>query len=230
MQLSWVGTGDRRARRHAAGRAAEPARTPSGKAPSGAPPLLEEDARDAQAFVDRWTPRVEAMTNARHARCCASILGETLEQKRFFEQALAGRPICSAGVPITSGRAWVGAADPVDLTVDRVSIGVIDCPRLVAAIALGSNLGDRARPSRLRAFAASPILANVEFLDGVDTARSACRMHRGYLNAAAVGRTRLPARECSSRCCASSRRADASAVRATPRARSTSTLFCWATR
>ena len=51
-----------------------------------------EDARDAQAFVDRWRPRVDAMTNARHRGMLRVILGETLEQKRFFEQALAGRP------------------------------------------------------------------------------------------------------------------------------------------
>jgi hypothetical protein len=31
------------------------------------------------------------MTNARHARMLGVILGEVLEQKRFFEQALAGR-------------------------------------------------------------------------------------------------------------------------------------------
>lgn len=53
--------------------------------------IPEEDARDAQAFVDRWRPRVEAMTNARHAKMLRVILGEKLEQKRFFEQALAGR-------------------------------------------------------------------------------------------------------------------------------------------
>ncbi len=31
------------------------------------------------------------MDNARHAKMLRVILGETLEQKRFFEQALAGR-------------------------------------------------------------------------------------------------------------------------------------------
>ena len=53
--------------------------------------VLEADARDAQDFVDRWQPRVEAMTNARHRGMLRVILGETLEAKRFFEQALAGR-------------------------------------------------------------------------------------------------------------------------------------------
>jgi hypothetical protein len=52
--------------------------------------IPEEDARDAQAFVDRWRPRVEAMTNARHRGMLRVVLGETLEQKRFFEQAVAG--------------------------------------------------------------------------------------------------------------------------------------------
>ena len=53
--------------------------------------VIEEDARDAQAFVERWRPRAEAVTNARHRGMLRVILGETLEQKRFFEQALTGR-------------------------------------------------------------------------------------------------------------------------------------------
>jgi hypothetical protein len=52
--------------------------------------VAQGDARDAQAFVDRWRPRVEAMTNARHRGMLRVILGEMLEQKRFFEQAAAG--------------------------------------------------------------------------------------------------------------------------------------------
>ena len=52
--------------------------------------LAQEDARDAEAFVERWRPRVESMTNARHRGMLRVILGETLEQKRFFEQAAAG--------------------------------------------------------------------------------------------------------------------------------------------
>lgn len=53
--------------------------------------VLEGDARDSQEFVDRWMPRVQAMPNARHAKLLKLILGEVLEQKRFFEHALAGR-------------------------------------------------------------------------------------------------------------------------------------------
>jgi hypothetical protein len=69
----------------------EPQRSISGKGPEAARHVLEEDARDSQGFVDRWRPRVEAMANARHAKLLGLVLGETLEQKRFFEQALAGR-------------------------------------------------------------------------------------------------------------------------------------------
>jgi hypothetical protein len=53
--------------------------------------IFEQDAREAQEFVDRWRPRIAAMANARHARMLQLILGEVLEEKRFFEQALAGR-------------------------------------------------------------------------------------------------------------------------------------------
>jgi hypothetical protein len=53
--------------------------------------LFEHDTREAQAFVERWRPRVAAMANARHRGMLQVILGETIEQQRFFEQALAGR-------------------------------------------------------------------------------------------------------------------------------------------
>jgi len=66
-------------------------RTATGKGAVAARALLEEDIRAAAAFADRWRPRVEAMTNARHRGMLRVILGETLEQKRFFEQGLAGR-------------------------------------------------------------------------------------------------------------------------------------------
>ena len=42
-------------------------------------------------FVERWTPRVDALPNARHRSLLKVILGESLEQQRFFDQALAGR-------------------------------------------------------------------------------------------------------------------------------------------
>ena len=69
--------------------ASEPARQAKGK--GAAQVIFEEDARDAERFVERWRPRIDEMANARHAKMLRVILGETLEQKRFFEQALAGR-------------------------------------------------------------------------------------------------------------------------------------------
>jgi hypothetical protein len=89
-QLSWVGT----AIEELGGTLVddvEPVRNPKGKAAEAAHHIMDEDGRDAQAFVDRWRPRIAHMTNARHAKMLAVILGEVLEQKRFFEQALAGR-------------------------------------------------------------------------------------------------------------------------------------------
>jgi hypothetical protein len=53
--------------------------------------VLRDDAAEAKAFVDRWRPRIETMTQARHQGMLRVILGETLEHKRFFDQALAGR-------------------------------------------------------------------------------------------------------------------------------------------
>jgi hypothetical protein len=88
VQLSWLTA----AIADLGGRASDSVDAPTiegGK--DGARAVIEADARDAKAFVDRWRPRVEAMTNARHRGMLRVILGETLEQQRFFEQALAGR-------------------------------------------------------------------------------------------------------------------------------------------
>jgi hypothetical protein len=67
----------------------EPAVSAAGKADSTA--LIREDAQAAQAFVDRWRDRVEGVTDARHRGMLRVILGETLEHKRFFDQAVAGQ-------------------------------------------------------------------------------------------------------------------------------------------
>lgn len=63
----------------------------AGKKDAAFLPLVAEDAREAQTFVDRWRPRLESVTHARHRSMMNVVLGETLEQKRFFDQALAGR-------------------------------------------------------------------------------------------------------------------------------------------
>jgi hypothetical protein len=63
----------------------------TGRGAAAAKSVMEEDARDAQAFVDRWRARVDAMINARHRGMVRVMLGELLEQRRTFEQAIAGR-------------------------------------------------------------------------------------------------------------------------------------------
>lgn len=91
VQLSWVGKAIDDLGGTRPGGQSEPARGARGKGDRGADAVIAEDSRDAQAFVDRWRPRIDAMVNARHARMLRVILGEVLEQKRFFDQALAGR-------------------------------------------------------------------------------------------------------------------------------------------
>ena len=69
--------------------APEPHVSHSGKGAEQA--VIREDRDSAQAFVDRWRDRVEAVTHARNRTLLRVVLGEMLEQKRFFDQALAGQ-------------------------------------------------------------------------------------------------------------------------------------------
>jgi hypothetical protein len=70
---------------------AEPEISSTGKGDEALAELFATDRDEAQAFVDKWRPRLEAMPNARHRSLLRVIIGETLEHRRFFEQALAGR-------------------------------------------------------------------------------------------------------------------------------------------
>ena len=68
------------------------AATAKGKTKSaGFMPFIEQDAREAGAFVERWRARVDGLDHARHRGMMRVILGEMLEQQRFFEQMIAGR-------------------------------------------------------------------------------------------------------------------------------------------
>jgi len=87
VQLGWLAD----AIADAGGAVPEPAAVPSAAAGTAAHAAFDEDVRGAQAFLDRWRPRVDALDNARHRAMLRVILGETREQQRFFEQALAGR-------------------------------------------------------------------------------------------------------------------------------------------
>ena len=52
--------------------------------------ILADDAKSLGAFVQRWRPRVDEMTHARHRLMLNVVLGESLEHQRLFEQAAAG--------------------------------------------------------------------------------------------------------------------------------------------
>ena len=52
--------------------------------------ILEDDARQLDAFVDRWRARLKDMTHARHRIMLDVVLGESREHQRLFEQAAAG--------------------------------------------------------------------------------------------------------------------------------------------
>lgn len=90
-QLSWLSIAIAELGGTPSTEAAEPTRTASGKGVARLHSIADEDARDSAAFVERWRARVEAMDHARHRGMLRVILGETLEQQRFFEQAAAGR-------------------------------------------------------------------------------------------------------------------------------------------
>jgi len=53
--------------------------------------LIRDDARTAERFVETWAPKIETVSNARHRSMLRVVLGETLEHKRFLDQAAAGR-------------------------------------------------------------------------------------------------------------------------------------------
>jgi len=69
----------------------EPHVEAAGKKEDAQARVIREDRDQVQAFVDRWRDPIEHMTNARLRTMLRIVLGETLEQKRFFDQALAGR-------------------------------------------------------------------------------------------------------------------------------------------
>lgn len=53
--------------------------------------LAAEDARAHGQFVEKWRPRVEQVSHARHKGMLKVVLGEMLEHRRLFDQAAAGR-------------------------------------------------------------------------------------------------------------------------------------------
>jgi hypothetical protein len=64
----------------------------SGKASrESAKSIIDADTRDQTAFIDRWTPRLDSVTNARHRKLLHLILGEMREHLRVLEQASDSR-------------------------------------------------------------------------------------------------------------------------------------------
>ena len=53
--------------------------------------LLDADARAQREFIAHWEPRVDTVTNARHSKMLALIMGEMREHLRVFQQAVDGR-------------------------------------------------------------------------------------------------------------------------------------------
>ena len=53
--------------------------------------IIDADAASQKAFIDRWTPRVAAVTNARHRKMLELILGEMTEHLRVLQQAAESR-------------------------------------------------------------------------------------------------------------------------------------------
>jgi hypothetical protein len=52
--------------------------------------VMAEDRELAGAFVARWKEKIAALSNARHRTMLGLMLGETLEQQRFFALGVAG--------------------------------------------------------------------------------------------------------------------------------------------
>jgi hypothetical protein len=64
--------------------------------------LAQDDALRGRQFLEKWRPRVEALTHARNQTMLRLMLGEVAEQIRFFDQA-------AAGTDDLLGRSTVGA-------------------------------------------------------------------------------------------------------------------------
>jgi hypothetical protein len=59
-------------------------------APTAFRAIFEDDVRTLAAFVQKWRPKVDALTHARHRTMLNVVLGESLEHERLFSQAAAG--------------------------------------------------------------------------------------------------------------------------------------------
>ncbi len=72
--------------------------------------MLADDAALLDKFCERWRPKVDALTHARHRTMLLVVMGETREHQRLFEQAAAGMEDVLG--KRTGGVARVGAVLP----------------------------------------------------------------------------------------------------------------------
>ena len=96
VQLSWIA----KAIEELGGAVAEqtePSASASGKASEAARRVIDEDGREAQAFVDRWRPRVESMTPGAAPQHAAGDSGRDARAEALLRPG-AGRPHRSARV------------------------------------------------------------------------------------------------------------------------------------
>lgn len=64
---------------------------PDGKGLAREVAVIEDDARQQRAFIDRWRPRVETVRHARHGKLLQVVVNEMREHLRFFDLAIEGR-------------------------------------------------------------------------------------------------------------------------------------------
>ena len=170
------GEGDRGAGRHRARCRPRRSAKPQGKAAAAALAVIEEDGRDAQAFVDRWRPRIELMANARHAKMLRVDPRRSPGAEAVLRAGAGGphRPARAArGAPRAGARR--SAPEPVD----RVARRARQQPRATGA-------PTSITPSR-RCAACSASLTVSTYHDTVPVGVAGPQPL--YLNAAAVGDT-----------------------------------------
>lgn len=90
QHLAWVAEAIRQLGGEATDTPAPPA-PPVAKTPDAQRALIAEDARALDEFHARWQQRLAPVSNARHKLLLDLIMGEVLEQARFFHQGAAGQ-------------------------------------------------------------------------------------------------------------------------------------------
>jgi uncharacterized protein YciI len=65
--------------------------TPPTASRGAAQSIIQADVRSQRASIERWAPRVPAVTHARNRKMLELILGEMKEHLRVLEQAIDGR-------------------------------------------------------------------------------------------------------------------------------------------